>query len=210
MHAHAMTMEDPAEPSLPISKGKFAMWLFLATEIMFFTAFIGTYIVFRVGHGASWPSAQTMHLSAGVGAMNTALLLCSSVSFALGLAAIQQGNQKKAGGLFFFTFILGLGFLLVKIYFEYIPKYEHHIFPGITPTDPYGPLGNLWASFYYMMTFFHALHVLGGLVMIAVLFLRAFAGKLTTDRYEGAELFGLYWHFVDVVWIFLFPLLYLI
>lgn len=207
---HAMTMEEPAEKSVPINKGKFAMWLFLATEIMFFTAFIGTYIVSRIAYGAEWPDAHRMHLSANIGALNTALLLCSSVSFALGLAAVQAGNQKKAGMFFLATLLLGTGFLLIKIFFEYVPKYEHHIFPGITPKEEYGPLGNLWASYYFMMTFFHALHVVGGLIMILVLWLKSLAGTMTTQKYEMAENFGLYWHFVDIVWIFLFPLLYLI
>lgn len=223
--SHAMSQhlaEEPVEPSLPISNGKFAMWLFLATEIMFFSAFIGAYIVARIAYGESWPDAHKMHLSAPIGAMNTALLLCSSVSFALGLAAVQQGKQKKGGMFFFVTLVLGLGFVAVKFFLEYMPKY--HGYP-LNPADPTGPLvsifpgrvpesfhalGNLWASFYWMTTFFHALHVIGGLYMIAVLWGKCMKGTLTPERSEIAELFGLYWHFVDIVWIFLFPLLYLI
>lgn len=217
MSHHAMA-EDPVEESLPISKGKFSMWLFLATEIMFFSAFIGAYIVQRVAYGDAWPSQKLMHLSAPIGALNTALLLCSSVSFALGLAGAQQGNQKKAGNFFLLTLVLGAGFLAVKFIFEYMPKYAGYdigggaivsIFPGRVPAS-YHELGNLWASFYWMTTFFHALHVLGGLVMIFALWAKCLKGTLTSDRSELAELFGLYWHFVDIVWIFLFPLLYLI
>lgn len=220
--SHAMSQhmaEEPVEPSLPISNGKFAMWLFLATEIMFFSAFIGAYIVSRIAYGAAWPHQHDMHVSAPIGAMNTALLLCSSVSFALGLAAVQQGKQKKAGGLFFLTLVLGAGFIAVKLLLEYGPKLHGIpvegggvpvvIFPGRIPTS-YHPLGNLWASFYWMITFFHALHVIGGLVMIWALLVRCMKGTLTPDRAESAELFGLYWHFVDIVWIFLFPLIYLI
>jgi cytochrome c oxidase subunit 3 len=305
-HPHHLHLEY--QPALPIPNGKLIMWLFLSTEIMFFAALIGTYIVFRFG-AVAWPTQHEVHLSEPIGAFNTFVLICSSVSIVLALEAARANKSGMAKLWLVVTLALGSLFLAVKA-FEYKAKFDHGIYPWqprsriheradlyfssairkraeeissaatAVEGDEYaseaakrqanhrkqivtelmaGPLaaasnpdattadrrqmaeaimpavhlpnthaeaehqiglndeypwlklpivipgGNLWASTYFLLTGFHAMHVLVGLIVFAVLlpitFRAANAGIL--------ENIGLYWHFVDLVWIFLFPLLYL-
>jgi cytochrome c oxidase subunit 3 len=317
------------QPALPIPNGKTCLWLFLSTEIMFFAGLIGTYIVLRFG-AIAWPAPHDVHLSEPIGAFNTFVLICSSVTVVLALEASQTSTAK---GYILLTFLLGSVFLGVKAY-EYQQKFSHGIFPlrprGLVhdkadihyaaavrkrlgelktqftsageqvpapveelsklvdeaealirsePDNPEGrvklmelayliypphdhhtvehaaaagaipeapamrlvafqqaaaanavthegtaahgagyneqyhwlrlpimiPGGPLWASTYFLLTGFHALHVLVGLIVFALMLL------MTLDRARAGlvENIGLYWHFVDLVWIFLFPLLYL-
>jgi cytochrome c oxidase subunit 3 len=322
-------------PGLPIPNGKTCLWLFLSTEIMFFAGLIGTYIVLRFG-AIAWPTPHDVHLSEPIGAFNTFVLICSSVTIVLGLEAARMNQTAKAKGFILLTFLLGSVFLGVKAY-EYQQKFAHGIYPvrphglihdkadihyaaavrkrvealrtefterkepippvvehvakmveqaelavrnqpnsdegrikimelafaiypphdhhavanaaavGAVPpsavlrfaayqdhapagepthgepasagghgaglNDQYPwlrlpimvPGGPLWASTYFLLTGFHALHVVVGLI---VFFLMLF---ITLDRTRAnlVENIGLYWHFVDLVWIFLFPLLYL-
>ena len=320
-------------PALPIPNGKAFMWLFLSTEIMFFSALIGTYIVIRFG-AISWPSTHDVHLAEIWGALNTFVLICSSVTIVLALEAAKKNNASSAKGWMLLTFLLGTVFLGIKMY-EYQAKFSHGLYPqhprsqiyekpdiyyaqavrqrlnemkaelenttdrteeqdqqlGIVddiarqyvepaekairddPDSPAGrvlifkladmiyprasihethadaaqaatrnspymlvnvagdtspgqdsghllglndqypwlklpimiPGGNMWASTYFLLTGFHALHVLVGLIAFVFLL------KMTLDRTKAdtIENVGLYWHFVDLVWIFLFPLLYL-
>jgi cytochrome c oxidase subunit 3 len=319
---------------LPLSHGKLAMWFFLVTEIMFFTALIGVYIILRNGTPASsgfqWPTPEQMHLKEWIGAVNTFVLICSSVTVVLAHYVIAQGKTRQAMQYVAMTFVLGLVFLGIKAY-EYHSKFEHDILPGhigevlpgrvgtetaeqdeehfgkfkhegdlhqyhkqyhpvgmqyyhriqeqldavltahsataknldtmpehvqacyklkekmspqtarakdgkdvyvrpISPAElgaevnhlnhkyedaglhltPSAPFGNLWASCYFAMTGFHALHVLGGIVIFAIILIMGFRGRLGKQHTSMLELTGLYWHFVDIVWIFLFPLLYLV
>jgi len=332
-----MTQAAHAEPTvkmgLPMSNGKLAMWMFLVTEIMFFTGLIGTYIILRNGTPGSteplrWPHPHEVHLDERIGAFNTFVLICSSFTVVLAHYMVVKRNFKAATLLIGGTLALGALFLVVKAY-EYKGKYDHDILPGlmgenllvrkdkdgkevgkpmtadkerllyptsvawyehvrgelkaivdkgpaddkyakesaelldamngkdVTRTDAQGnavknekgeelkdyvpplspaelgnrvnellenaekdgktlhvapaiPFGNLWASCYFAMTGFHALHVLGGLVIFAIILLMGMMGKLGPQHESMLELTGLYWHFVDIVWIFLFPLLYLI
>jgi cytochrome c oxidase subunit 3 len=324
------------------------MWLFLVTEIMFFTGLIGTYIVLRNGTPASspfeWPTPHQVHLVEWIGAVNTFVLICSSLTVVLAHYAATKGNFKQATQFVAATFALGLVFLLIKAY-EYNAKFEHDILPGhvgevlpdprvekielalakadgaekeqlaqqlrgiiphailherqfnpvgmqyfdrvrgqlagitagvtrdnvqdkpevvrecfelqekmsggvdentkvykapLSPAEvgkevneilekqekmvdekkmsasdqvkltPAIPHGNLWASCYFAMTGFHALHVFGGLVIFAIILGMGLLGRLGPQHESMLELTGLYWHFVDIVWIFLFPLLYLV
>jgi cytochrome c oxidase subunit 3 len=328
------------QPALPIPNGKTCLWLFLSTEIMFFAGLIGTYIVLRFG-AVAWPSPHDVHLIEYIGAFNTFVLICSSVTIVLGLEAAKLNQASKAKGYVLLTFLLGCVFLGVKMY-EYLQKYNHGIYPqkfhgtvfdkadiyyssavrkrlndlktGITlkgenisdedkeqihvidsvmrlvddaettirnqPDSPDGiikltelalkiypphdhgvamhdagagaaspaavvryaafqepaagehaaeamagpgehkglneahswlnlpimiPGGPMWASTYFLLTGFHAIHVLVGLIVFALMLV------ITLDRRRAnlVENVGLYWHFVDLVWIFLFPLLYL-
>jgi cytochrome c oxidase subunit 3 len=325
------------QPALPIPNGKTCMWLFLSTEIMFFAGLIGTYIVLRFG-SIAWPAPHDVHLSEPIGAFNTFVLICSSVTVVLALESAKYNHAAKAKGYILLTFLLGSLFLGVKAY-EYQQKFAHGIYPvrphglvydkadmhyaaavrkrlgelrtKLTGTDeelsesdqarlkvvdelsrrvdeaeiairenpdapeegriklmelayliypphdhntvahaaeagavPEGPAmrlvafqqmaaahgahgaehpagyndqypwlrlpimipgGPLWASTYFLLTGFHALHVLLGVIVFAILLC------LTIDRSRAnfVENIGLYWHFVDLVWIFLFPLLYL-
>ncbi len=290
------------QPGLPLTRGKLIMWLFLSTEIMFFAALLGSYIVLRFG-AAVWPKPHHVHLSEPIGAFNTFVLICSSVTIVLALEAAKANKTQLAKLGMIATFVLGALFLGVKGY-EYQAKFSHGIFPwaphgliyerpdlyygsavrarlgepaiiarlkeldeapvsslsaaqqsargnlqGIRKmlTDPkqesfemavvadqiaplpaegpgghgaaHGindafpwlrlpmviPGGSMWASTYFLLTGFHAIHVVVGLIVFAVL-LGCTLGPKNAGMIENA---GLYWHFVDLVWIFMFPLLYL-
>ncbi len=191
-----------------IPNGKLGMWLFLASEVMFFTGLIAAYLVLRFSHPA-WPGSEG-HLSVPLGTANTLLLICSSTTIVLALAAnhrlpaapgaAQAGNQMGAvRGWLVATIVLGLAFVAIKICIEYAAKLSHHIVPST----------NIFWACYYTLTGFHLLHVLGGVVFNAMVLGYTASPAAWTDRGKRLELAGLYWHFVDIVWIFLFPLLYL-
>jgi cytochrome c oxidase subunit 3 len=303
------------QPGLPLSRGKLIMWLFLSTEIMFFAALLGSYVVLRFG-APVWPKPHHVHLSEPIGAFNTFVLICSSVTIVLALEAARANKAGLAKLWMLLTLLLGTLFLGVKGY-EYQAKFSHGIFPQAPrsriyekpdlyygsavrarlgepaiidklkelddtpadqltaeqvsartrlqqirkmvtspeqqafdlavvadqvmplPTDGQGgshggggggesgghgghvsglndifpwlklpaviPGGNMWASTYFLLTGFHAIHVLVGLIVFTIL-LGYKLGPKDAGKIENA---GLYWHFVDLVWIFLFPLLYL-
>jgi cytochrome c oxidase subunit 3 len=298
---------------LPLPHGKLAIWLFLVTEIMFFTALIGVYLILRNGTPSAspytWPTPHQVHLIEWVGALNTFVLILSSLTVVLAHYAATKRDFRQATMYIGATLALGAVFLVVKG-FEYEAKFAHDILPGhigesvsaknltlerdrlnhptgmqyvhrvsdqlekvladgkfsssaksecsallkeiqgrglakvgdgsddqvytrpLTaaevgdrvnhllheyeekgeelPLSPAIPFGNLWASCYFAMTGFHAIHVLGGIVVFAIILLMGLTGRLGPQHENMLELTGLYWHFVDIVWIFLFPLLYLV
>jgi cytochrome c oxidase subunit 3 len=294
---------------LPLPTGKVAMWLFLVTEIMFFTALIGTYLILRNGTPSNspfrWPKPHEVHLIEWIGALNTFVLILSSLTVVLAHHVALEGKYKQATQYVLATLVLGAVFLAIKAY-EYNSKFQHDILPGhvgevlpgrnaereknynpvgmqyvervrqqlthitekVTPENlssqpehvqacynllqslapgkyedggyksppspgevgekvnrlledaekkgvtvhltPAIPFGNLWASCYFAMTGFHALHVFGGIVVFAIILLIGMTRGLGPQHAGMLELTGLYWHFVDIVWIFLFPLLYLV
>ena len=304
-HGHHGHITLQYQPGLPLSRGKLIMWLFLSTEIMFFAALLGSYVVLRFG-APVWPKPHHVHLSEPIGAFNTFVLICSSVTIVLALEAARANKAGLAKLWMLLTLVLGTLFLGIKAY-EYQAKFAHGIYPAVPhgrvyekpdlyygsavrarlgepaiidklkeldeapagslkpeqeaargrlqqirkmvaspeqqafdlavvadqvmplPSDHTGgsgghggghglndvfswlklpvviPGGNMWASTYFLLTGFHAIHVIVGLIVFSILLLskldRSDAGKI-----ENA---GLYWHFVDLVWIFLFPLLYL-
>jgi cytochrome c oxidase subunit 3 len=310
--AHAVADEpQAAHMGLPLPNGKLAIWMFLVTEIMFFTAIIGVYMLLRNGTPDKvqvpgrpfhpWPKPHEVHLIEWIGAVNTIVLIVSSVTVVLAHWSLLHGNVKRAVLFVTASLVLGGVFLGIKAY-EYNSKYQHLILPGYIgerlevdalgqqykqrvkpqldaviadksiPSElrqrceelrqeldegteevkgadgkevkkfrpamtaavlgkeinellekaehagvtlhisPNIEFGNLWASTYFAMTGFHALHVLGGLVVFAIILLMAARGRFTASPKHALflELTGLYWHFVDIVWIFLFPLLYLV
>jgi heme/copper-type cytochrome/quinol oxidase subunit 3 len=174
-----------------VPAGKLAMWWFLASEIMMFGGLMAAFVVFRVGAGG-WHE-ESGHLSVPLAALNTLVLLTSSLTVVQAYAAAEAGDRTGFRRNLLLTIVLGGAFLAVKA-LEYTGKLHAGYTPGA---------GVFW-SFYYAMTGLHALHVLAGVVLNALLFVTA--GIRRPDR---VELAGLYWHFVDVVWIFLFPLVYL-
>jgi heme/copper-type cytochrome/quinol oxidase subunit 3 len=190
--AHAAS----APTATGIPNGKLGMWLFLASEVMFFTGLIGAYVVLRMSHPA-WPGHEG-HLSVPIGTINTLILICSSTSIVLALAAAERAAIGAVRGWLALTAVLGSVFLVVKG-FEYAAKFSHHILPST----------NVFWSCYFALTGFHALHVLGGIVFNLVVLGYTFNPAVWADRRKRLELAGLYWHFVDIVWIFLFPMLYL-
>lgn len=180
----------------PVSLGKFAMWVFLGTEIMFFTALIGTYIVLRFSQ-PYWPNPAEI-LNIPLTAFNTFLLVCSSVTLVLGLNAIQDGNRQKFNLWWLATIIFGAIFVGIQGV-----EYNQLISEGFVPSTGIVP------STFYIMTCFHGLHVIAGVLINIWIFKRSLAGEFGPDNYAGPEVAGLYWHFVDLVWIILFTLVYL-
>jgi cytochrome c oxidase subunit 3 len=294
--AHAVLEEEPeAHMGLPLYNGKLAMWMFLVTEVMFFTALIGVYVLLRQSAPSTgsnkWPGPHDVHVEEWMGAVNTFVLICSSLTVVLAHYALGKGNVKQTVVFIAITFALGCVFMGIKAV-EYHRKWQHDILPGhigehldnpatgqayaerirrqiqnieknphdlseesvkdcmalladmaesqdkgrynpglnperigervrtileegekrgdTIPLTPNIPHGNMWASCYFAMTGFHALHVFGGLVIFAIMLLMTFLGRLGTQHAAFLEYTGLYWHFVDIVWIFLFPLIYLI
>jgi cytochrome c oxidase subunit III len=289
----------------PVTPGKVAMWLFLSTEIMFFTALIGSYIILRSGSpewaysnlyppgtsltdtmqksagvlltsagedhekilpllesmagltaaqaesrlhelphalitglppekadalqkalvaaGAEakvedfekfdWPlpyNELTNPLSIDLTALNTFILICSSVTMVLALGAIQEGNKAKCSGFLLATVLIGSCFLGVQVYEYYQLMVGHHYPPGISATGHFRPSVSLFASCFFTMTGFHGAHVFGGVVMLTCILIQSLRGVYSRNHYSPVELVGLYWHFVDLVWIILFTIVYLI
>ena len=192
--------------------GRLGMWVFLVTEILFFGGMFTAYTIYRALHLASF--IQGSHqLEVKFGATNTAVLIFSSLTMALAIRSAQTG--KKKGQIIFWlilTMILGALFLGLKLRFEWYHDYVDGIVPGVQwfYNGPYEPLVKMFMSFYVFMTALHALHMVVGLGILTVLVVMAARNKFSSEYYAPLEISGLYWHFVDIVWIFLFPLLYLI
>jgi heme/copper-type cytochrome/quinol oxidase subunit 3 len=304
-HAH-LTPRVPRHHA-PVSPGKVAMWLFLATEVMFFTGLIGTYIVLRAGsahdaysniyspatplkrradrHGILITSAgpnpksvvHVLHTDAGLSeenaeklveeaahakavvsdlkpakaqelllqlkaagataldeplktykwpkpydeltdpldinltALNTFILICSSVTMVLALAAIRDGKKRKGSMFLLATVLIGSTFLSIQVYEYYHLMQGHPWPPGISATGHFRPSVSLFASCFFTMTGFHGAHVTGGVILLSVIFILSFFfNAFSSTNYAPVELAGLYWHFVDLVWIILFTIVYLI
>jgi len=178
-------------------RAKFGMWLFLASEIMFFTGFIGAFIAL---YNATPTAAQdAQNLSWKLALVNTVVLITSSLTMALAVAASKRGHNGQLQLFLILTFLLACTFMVIKM-IEYKTKISHGMGPSASP----------FFSAYFLLTGFHGLHVLGGMVAIWHLLAYAFAGTYTKEYNIPIEITGLYWHFVDIVWIFLFPMLYLL
>jgi cytochrome c oxidase subunit 3 len=199
---HFYSMEQQLEASV------LGMWVFLVTEIMFFGGLFMAYILYRWMYPEAW-IAGSNHLNVPLGALNTAVLICSSLTMVLAVRAAQVGSRSGQIVNLILTIILGSVFLIVK-YFEYADKFTHHLVPGIH-FDPALPKEQqLFFSLYFMMTGVHALHMVVGIGIMLVILWMAWRGRFSQSYYTPVEVSGLYWHFVDIVWIFLFPLLYLL
>lgn len=189
-----------------------AMWVFLATEVLFFGTLFTGYAVYRQAHAAEF-TVGSEHLMTGVGAANTAVLLTSSLTMALAVHAARSGRPRMLALCLGLTMILGSGFLGLKAwewYTEYreglVPGSGFHLEPGPTPAN--ARQVELFFVFYFVMTGLHGLHMIVGLGVLLVLLVRS--RRYATGYGTAVEVAGLYWHFVDIVWIFLFPLLYLV
>ncbi len=195
--------------------GTIGMWIFLLTELMFFGGMFLVYAIFRTTYPAGFEQGSHL-LSVKLGGLNTVVLIVSSVTMAMAVYYSQIGEKKKLVGALSITLVLGLAFLVVK-YFEYREKFEHHLFPAMGFYAPdashlatqYHQQVRVFLWIYFAMTGLHALHMIIGAGMLLVLILMAQKGRFTTSYNSPVEICGLYWHFVDIVWIFLFPLLYL-
>ena len=204
---HFFSMDQQLEASV------LGMWVFLVTEVMFFGGLFMAYIVYRTMYPSAW-IAGSHELNVPLGATNTAVLIFSSLTMAMAVRSAQVGKRMGQVVWLILTMILGSTFLVIK-YFEYAAKFEHHLVPGphfLAPAG-YEALANplqLFFALYFIMTGIHAAHMVIGLGLMAVILVMAWRGKFGPTYYTPVEVGGLYWHFVDIVWIFLFPLLYLL
>jgi cytochrome c oxidase subunit 3 len=173
----------------------FGMWLFLGSEVMFFTGFFGAYIVAR----SAAIDSIVQPLDKTLGALNTLVLITSSLTMVLAVVFSKRGDRKNTGLWLAMTFLLACAFLVVKG-FEYTAHFREGIYPN----------SDIFHSFYYLLTGFHGLHVVGGMISLAILWWRNRRGDFDEHYNDPIEITGLYWHFVDLVWIFLFPALYLL
>jgi len=186
------------------------MWLFLVNEVMFFGGLFTTYVVYRTAFPEAFHDGSH-HLDIGLGAFNTFVLLTSSLTMALSVHAAQVSKRAMLVTNLILTQILGAIFLGVKAY-EYWHKWHDHVIPGASFRwdGPDAHHVQLFFSLYFAMTGLHALHMVVGAGLLMVLIVRARQGMFNSNYYTPVEMVGLYWHFVDLVWIFLFPLLYLL
>jgi cytochrome c oxidase subunit III len=186
------------------------MWVFLVTEILFFGGLFLTYLVYRTWYPADFGRASE-HLDVFWGAINTAVLIGSSLTMALGVYAAQAGSRRATTLFIVLTLTLGCVFLGIKAV-EYGHKFEEGLIPGpgFRFPDPGAEHAEIFFSLYFVMTGVHALHMVIGIGIMAVLAIMAWRGRFSPEYHTPVEVSGLYWHFVDIVWIFLFPLLYLI
>lgn len=186
-------------PLTGLTNGKLAIWLFLASEVMLFGALFASYMLLRLG-APDWPSGREF-LNIPMATINTVVLITSSVTMVMAWASLVRNRFQAFRGWLGVTILLGLVFLVVK-YFEYTTKFHHHLFPHT----------NTFLAIYFTLTGLHGLHVIGGMAVNAWLWgpgsrLWKQDPRHFTNRVENA---GLFWHFVDLVWIFLFPILYLL
>lgn len=226
-HAVSAAMQPPAqaEPGAGVYNGKLGMWVFLGSEVMFFTALIGAYIILRFGNPEYWGQPGQV-LSVPITAANTFLLICSSVTMVKAFAAAQDGDMKMLKIWLLATVLIGATFVGVQV-FEYFNLVQE----GFTPAgyragselaqaaaagEPFngGPAlphsVGLYGSTFFTMTGFHGFHVTMGVICMSFVTWKAFRGGYTQQDHRGVEVIGLYWHFVDLVWIILFTIVYLI
>ena len=188
-----------ARPDTGLTNGKIGIWLFLASEVMLFGALFASYIVLRVG-SSDWPMGREI-LNVPLATINTIVLISSSVTMVMAWASLMRKNLFQFRLYMAGTVLFGLVFLVIK-YFEYTAKFDHHLYPST----------NNFIAIYFTLTGLHGLHVIGGMVVNGYFWVvckREWKKNpgLLTNRVEHS---GLFWHFVDLVWIFLFPVLYLL
>ncbi|MEE8368074.1 MAG: heme-copper oxidase subunit III [Thermoanaerobaculia bacterium] len=186
-------------PDTGLYNAKLGIWLFLASEVMLFGALFSSYILLRTG-AAEWPRGDEI-LNIPLATLNTFILIGSSVTVVMAWASLRLKDFKKFRLYLWMTLLCGLGFMVIKT-IEYTSKFEHHLYPSHD---------NFMAT-YFVLTGLHGLHVLGGMIVFAYLLgPGSKMWKSEPDRFTNRiEVVGLYWHFVDLVWIFLFPTLYLL
>jgi cytochrome c oxidase subunit 3 len=187
---------------------KMAIWLFIFTELLLFGGLFITYTVYRYMHHEAFHLAG-QELDVTIGTINTIILLISSATIAMSITAIQQ--KKKKLSLFFIasTIVLALVFLVNK-YFEWGAKFEHGLYPGSEYLEQLGFGDILFFGLYFFITGLHAFHIIVGMVVLGFMYYYVKIDRLTFDNFQLLENGGLYWHLVDLIWIFLFPLFYLI
>ena len=201
---HFETLQQQAEAST------LGMWLFLVTEVMFFGGLFTAYLIYRLWYPEAWAEGSR-ELDIRLGGFNTVVLIGSSLTMAMAVRAAQTGRRIATVVQLIATMALGLTFLVVK-FFEYKSKYDlgHIPGPNFHFEGVHADQVQIFISLYFAMTGLHALHMIIGFVLMSVITWMAWKGRFSKEWYTPVEMSGLYWHFVDIVWIFLFPLLYLV
>ncbi len=197
---HAVHRDDEAS--------KIGMWLFLFTELLLFGGLFLVYTIYRNLNPDAFANAS-QELSVAFGTINTVVLITSSLTVALSISTIKDNKPKMAKNLLWLTLILAAVFMVNK-YFEWSAKIHHGLFPGMEHFMQLPPGEALFFFLYFFMTGLHALHIVAGSIFIGVVIAQLNKGKIKYDDYILQENAGLYWHLVDVIWIYLFPLFYLI
>ncbi len=191
----------------------FGLWVFLVTEVMLFGGLFTAYFVYRAAYPAGWAEGSH-HLNIVLGALNTLILLTSSLMVVLAVYSVQTNNRKRLALFLAITLLLGLAFLGIKAV-----EYREHFVDGQVPGALFRYEGEhpenaraveMFNLTYFALTGTHALHMIIGMSIIAYLLYRGWKGKYNSEYYTPIEMGGLYWHFVDIMWVFLFPMLYLI
>lgn len=191
---------------------RLGMWVFVASELMIFAGLFGLYAALRAAYAHDFALAA-QRSKVAIGTTNTAILLTSSLLVALAVHAVREGRAKRASDLLLGAAVMGVGFLVLK-FIEYGEHFREGIRPGVSGrTDALALFGERsFFNLYYVMTGFHALHVIAGVTILTVLAIRARQGAYgpRDEEHVPLELGGIYWHFVDVVWLFLWPMFYLL
>lgn len=218
--AHPAVMNPPTEREVgaDVYNEKLGMWIFLGSEVMFFTALIGSYIILRFGNPEFWAGPGQI-LNVSVTAVNTFLLICSSVTMVKAFAAAQDGDQKMLKTWLVATVVIGASFVGVQVY-EYTQLLHEGFGPGgyiagshlaeLAEAGEFPRSIGIYGSTFYTMTGFHGFHVTMGVICMIWVTRKAFRGGYSAEDHRGVEVIGLYWHFVDLVWIILFTIVYLI
>jgi cytochrome c oxidase subunit 3 len=186
------------------------MWLFLASELLLFTVMFTAYALYRADHASAFAIGRK-HMAVGLGTLNTYLLVTSSILVALAVGQGREGKRRACAALLAAAMSLGAGFLVVKGI-----EYRQHVLEGALPGAHFHVEGvhqtgvSLFFSLYWLMTGVHALHVIIGLSVLGTLAVLAARGRFTPERHAPLEVGGMYWHLVDVIWLFLWPLFYLV
>lgn len=191
-----LAAHSPESPALGVDNQKLGVWLLLGSEAVFFSALIVTYLVFR-GQGGGAASHQLLNIP--LTAVNTFVLICSSLTMVTALSTIERGSIRGAGGWLVATLALGVVFLGGQVY-----EFSRLMHEGLSLRS------NLFGATFFTLTGFHGAHVFAGVLWIGFVLARAAGGHVTQSRHEAIELVGLYWHFVDVVWIIIFTIVYLL
>jgi cytochrome c oxidase subunit 3 len=204
-HAHHFASADDE-----FEAAKQGMWLFLVTEVLMFGGLFVAFGIFRGLHPAAFHEAR-QYLAVPMGATNTVVLILSSVTMLLAVTSTQKGKREHAMMYLIVTFLLACCFLVIK-YFEYSHKFHEGLLPGahFTNTEIKDKHASIYFSIYFLMTGLHGIHVLIGMGLMTWLMKRTANKEFSPQYYTPVELVGFYWHFVDIVWIYVFPLLYLV